>query len=124
MHTDYGLRIPPRDEIREAFGSLQKAVLITGGGLNLILLYIHNPRLIASAPEVPDHPSEFAHSLRMDANAERREREQQLAIANAKAAWDAQEKPSVNKVAGAIGVAWGTAQRLLIAGGKYRPASN
>jgi len=50
MNTDYGLRPVAHDEIRSAFGSLSRCMEITGGDLNLVLLYLHNPERIADAP--------------------------------------------------------------------------
>ena len=110
MNTDYGLRVPTRDEIRATFTTLQRAVQVTGGDINLLLLYIHNPDRIATAPEVERHPSEFAKKLREDSLSE-----------SVVAVWQSLEKPHVTTVADQLGIAWKTARNLLVRAGKYRP---
>ena len=111
MNTDYGLRVPTRDEIRATFTTLQRAVQVTGGDINLLLLYIHNPDRIATAPEVDPFPSEFAKKLREDSLSER-----------VVAEWQGLENPHVATVADKLGIGWRTARDLLVRAGKYTPA--
>lgn len=111
MNTDYGMFIPSRDQIRAAFGSLQRAVEVTGGDLPTLLLYLHNTDRIAAAPPVAQQPGEYAKELREDALAEQ-----------AECAWRAQEKPTIRRVAEDIGVCRSVARRLLVAAGKWPKA--
>jgi hypothetical protein len=107
-NTDYGMRMPGHAEIRRTFGSLARAVEITGGDLPTVLFYLHNPQRIANAPPCDAQPGEWAKELREAALVEQ-----------AAATFDALEKPTIVAVADSIGVCRQVARRALVTAGKW-----
>jgi hypothetical protein len=102
------MRIPQHDEIRRVFGTLKRAVEITGGDVPTLLLYLHNPDRIAAAKAVDLQPGQFAKDLRESALLE-----------EAIAVFDAQERPTIIETAERVGVCRQVARRLLVAAGRW-----
>lgn len=50
--TDYGLKRPAHDEVREVFGSSKHALRVTGGDIPMLCFYLANPSLAAGAARV------------------------------------------------------------------------
>lgn len=108
INTDYGLRIPTEAEIRQAFGSLSRAVEVTGGDVPTLLFYLHNTDRVAAAPPVGARSDEFAKGLREAALTEQ-----------VTAAFEALDKPTIKAVAQQVGVCRAVARRMLVSSGKW-----
>lgn len=111
LNTSYGLRVPSHIEILSAFGSLARCVRVTGGDMPTILFYLHNPRLIESAPDVSAQPGDYAKALQESARVE-----------VAGSAWDGFKKPTIKAVAEVMDCDRAVAARALRAAGKWPKA--
>lgn len=107
-NTDYRLRMPGDDEIKQAFGTIADYMRVTGGDLPTVLLYLANPDRIEGAPTVPKQPGDFADRLSEIALTER-----------ALEAWEKVPKKTVTAVATELKVDRSVARRGLVNAGKW-----
>lgn len=117
MNTNYSLREPSFDELRETFGTLGRAVQATGGDIALCCFYIANPELAAAAGEASKRDDRYAKELRIAAQQERDE----AAAESAAAAWDAQpaeRRRSIAEVMRQTGLGFEAAKRCLVITGR------
>jgi hypothetical protein len=108
VNTGYLLRVPALDEIETTFGSLRRALDITGGDIPTLCFYLANPDRIADAPSVEYQPSRYADELR------------DLATHGAVVeAYLTAEKPTITAAAEAAGVGRWLARRHLVKAGLW-----
>lgn len=110
MNTDYGLREPSFDELRNVFGSVSRAYQITGGSVPTVCFYVNNPRLIESAADVAPAPaSRYGSEMRAEADRE-----------EVVAAWDAQQakRKSITEAARVTAHGFQYTKRVLVESGR------